>query len=211
MVISVTSLKGGVGKSTLAQNLAVCFAHTGYKVCIADADTNQSSLRWSSLRSEDLPLVPAFGVPERTLGANIKQLAKDYEVVIIDGTPSLDRISSKIILLADLLLIPILPSGLDVWATEQFLARYEDAQVEKEQSISAYMLLNQYQDNLLFNKEVKEAIGDIGIGLLEHTLRNRIAYREVVIQGKGVVEYKDAKAKQELLGVYSEILEKISK
>ena len=72
MIISVTSLKGGVGKSTITQNLAVCFAHSGYKVCIADADTNQSALRWSSLRDADLPPVPAFGTPEKTLSSNIK-------------------------------------------------------------------------------------------------------------------------------------------
>ena len=85
MILSVTSLKGGVGKSTIAQNLAVCLAHNGYKVCIADADSNQSSLRWSSLRNEELVRIPAFGVPEKTLGANVKQLAADYEIVIIDG------------------------------------------------------------------------------------------------------------------------------
>ncbi|WP_461137387.1 nucleotide-binding protein, partial [Spirosoma terrae] len=55
MIISVTSLKGGVGKSTIAQNLAVCFAHSKYTVCIVDVDTNQSALRWSGLRDEDLP------------------------------------------------------------------------------------------------------------------------------------------------------------
>jgi len=38
MIISISSLKGGVGKSTIAQNLAVCFAHQGYTVCIADAE-----------------------------------------------------------------------------------------------------------------------------------------------------------------------------
>ena len=38
MIISVTSLKGGVGKSTITQNLAVCFAQSGYRVCIADAE-----------------------------------------------------------------------------------------------------------------------------------------------------------------------------
>lgn len=208
MIVSVSSLKGGVGKSTIAQNLAVCFAHNGYKVCIADADTNQSSLRWSSLRSEDLPTVPAFGTPEKTLSANIKQLATDYEVVIIDGTPSLDKITSKIILLADILIIPILPSGLDIWATEQFLDRYEDAKIEKEKEIPAFMILNQYQANITFNKEVKEALGETSIQLLDSSIRPRTAYREVVIQGKGVIEYKDEKAKNEFLGVYNEIVGK---
>lgn len=208
MIISVSSLKGGVGKSTIAQNLAVCFAHNGYKVCIADADTNQSSLRWSSLRNEDLPTIPAFGTPEKTLSANIKQLATDYEVVIIDGTPSLDKITSKIILLADILIVPILPSGLDIWATEQFLERYEDAKIEKEKEIPAFMILNQYQANITFNKEVKEALGETSIQLLHNSIRPRTAYREVVIQGKGVIEYKDEKAKNEFLDLYNEIVGK---
>ncbi|AEI52111.1 ParA family protein [Runella slithyformis] len=206
MIISVTSLKGGVGKSTIAQNLAVCMAHNGYKVCIADADTNQSSLRWSSLRSDELPIIPAFGTPEKTLSANIKQLALDYEIVIIDGTPTLDKITSKIILLADMLLVPILPSGLDIWATEQFLERYEDAKIEKEKDIPAYMILNQYQSNITFNREVKEALTETSIQLFNSTLRPRTAYREVIIQGKGVFEYKDEKAKYEFLDLYNEVV-----
>lgn len=206
MIISVTSLKGGVGKSTIAQNLAVCMAHNGYKVCIADADTNQSSLRWSSLRSDELPTIPAFGTPEKTLSANIKQLAIDYEIVIIDGTPTLDKITSKIILLADLLLVPILPSGLDIWATEQFLERYEDAKIEKEKEIPAFMILNQYQSNITFNREVKEALTETSIQLFDSTLRPRTAYREVIIQGKGVLEYKDEKAKAEFLDLYNEVI-----
>ncbi|MDR6194959.1 AAA family ATPase [Siphonobacter sp. SORGH_AS_0500] len=118
MIISVTSLKGGVGKSTLSQNLAVCFAHAGYKVCIIDVDTNQSTIRWSGLRSEDNPAIPVFGQPDGIeLSKNVKILARDYEVIVIDGTPSLNKVTSKIILLADVLLIPILPSGLDMWAT----------------------------------------------------------------------------------------------
>lgn len=206
MIISVTSLKGGVGKSTIAQNLAVCMAHNGYKVCIADADTNQSSLRWSSLRSDELPIIPAFGTPEKTLSANIKQLALDYEIVIIDGTPTLDKITSKIILLADMLLVPILPSGLDIWATEQFLERYEDAKIEKEKDIPAFMILNQYQSNITFNREVKEALTETSIQLFNSTLRPRTAYREVIIQGKGVFEYKDEKAKNEFLDLYNEVV-----
>lgn len=210
MIISITSLKGGVGKSTLAQNIAVCLAHNGYKVCIADADTNQSSLRWSALRSESLPTIPAFGVPERTLAANIKQLAKDYEVVVIDGTPSIDRVSSKIILLADLLLIPMLPSGLDIWATELFLERYEDAKVEKEKEIPAYMIMNQYSDRLTFNREVKEAVTDMGVELFDSSIHSRVAYQEVIVRGLGVIEYKDEKAKSEMLELYNELISKFT-
>lgn len=205
MIISVTSLKGGVGKSTITQNLAVCFAQSGYKVCIADADANQSALRWSSLRDETLPAVPAFGTPEKTLSTNIKQLAKDYEIVLIDGTPTLDRITSKIIVLADLLLVPILPSGLDIWATEQFLQRYEDAQVEKESPIPARFILNRYKPNTNMSKEVKEVLHDTPIGVCEATLKDRTVYAEAVIKGVGVYEYKDEKAKAEMIELYNEV------
>ena len=205
MIISVTSLKGGVGKSTITQNLAVCFAHNGYKVCIADADTNQSSLRWSSMRDESLPAIPAFGTPEKTLSTNIKQLAKDYEIVLIDGTPSLDRITSKIIVLADLLLIPILPSGLDIWATEQFLQRYEDAQVEKESPIPARFILNRDKPRTNMSKEVNEVLQQTPIGVCENTLNDRTSYAEAVIKGLGVYEYKDEKAKMEFVELYSEV------
>jgi chromosome partitioning protein len=205
MIISVTSLKGGVGKSTITQNLAVCFAQSGYKVCIADADTNQSALRWSSLREESLPPIPAFGTPEKTLSANIKQLAKDYEIVIIDGTPTLDKITSKIIVLADLLLIPILPSGLDIWASELFLQRYEDAQVEKEQPITARFILNRYRPNTNMSKEVKEVLEETSIQVCESTIKDRTAYAEAVIKGVGVYEYKDDKAKAEFAQLYNEI------
>ena len=110
MVISISSLKGGVGKSTISQNLAVCFAHQGYDVCIADADTNQSSLRWSSYRDEDLPPIPVSGLPDgKILSKNVRLLEESHEIVIIDGTPNLSPIASKIIILADILIIPVLP------------------------------------------------------------------------------------------------------
>ena len=210
MIISVTSLKGGVGKSTITQNLAVCFANSGYKVCIADADTNQSAMRWSGLRDEELPKVPAFGTLEKTMASNIKQLNNDYEIVLIDGTPSLDKVTSKIILMADIVLIPILPSGLDIWATEQFLERLQDARDQREKEIPAFFILNQFQSNLNLNKEFKEVLNETGIPVLTSALRNRVAYREAVIKGLGVYEFKDDKAKSEFIALYNEILSKIA-
>lgn len=208
MIISVTSLKGGVGKSTIAQNLAVCLAHTGYKVCIVDADTNQSSLRWSTFRDENLPGVAVFGIPDgKMLSSNVKHLNDDYEIVVIDGTPSLSKVTSKILLLGDIIIVPILPSGLDIWATEQFVERYEDAKDQKEADIPAYFILNQYSSKINLNKEVKDVLGDLDIKTLNNSLKSRVAYKQAVIEGLGVYEYKDPKAKDEIIQVTNEIKE----
>lgn len=212
MIISVTSLKGGVGKSTIAQNLAVCFAHAGYKVCIFDVDTNQSAIHWSGLRPDDTPAIPVIGQPDGIeLSKNVKVLSKDYEIIIIDGTPSLSKITSKIIMLADLLLVPILPSGLDMWATEQFLERYHDAEAEREIKIPAYFILNQFQATTNLAKEVKEVLEDSEIPVLQNSLKTRTAYREAVIKGLGVVEYKDDKAKSEMVSLFNEITKIVKK
>ena len=64
MIISITSLKGGVGKSTISQNVAVCFAHMGYKVAIVDTDLNASSVHWSGMRGEDMPHITVVGITE---------------------------------------------------------------------------------------------------------------------------------------------------
>jgi chromosome partitioning protein len=212
MIITITSLKGGVGKSTLTQNIAVCLAHAGYKVCIVDADTNQSSLKWSGLRDEKLPPIFVSGQSEDTaLSKNVKMLNDRYDIVLIDGTPSLSKTTSKILLLADLVLIPILPSGLDIWATEQFLERYNDAVDQKEAPIPAWFILNQHDDRLSLDRDTREALADVsGIGLLETGIKTRRAYRRAVIDGQGVFEFNEPKAKEEIIALMQEIQQIIS-
>lgn len=207
MIISITSLKGGVGKSTLTQNLAVCFAHTGYRTCIVDADTNQSSLKWSGLRAEDLPGIFVSGQGEDgALAKNVKLLNDQYDIVLIDGTPSLSKTTSKILLLADLVLIPIQPSGLDIWATELFIERLNDAIEQKERDIPAWFILNQHDDRLSLDRDTREAIAEIPtIGLLKTPLKTRQSYRKAVIEGLGVYEYTDPRAKEEMVGLFQEI------
>ena len=206
MIISITSLKGGVGKSTISQNLAVCFAHMGYRTAIIDTDTNDSSVRWSGLRDEDLPPVTVVGIKDaKALQKNIKSLSDDYEMIIIDGTPSLDKLVSTIILLGDIVLIPIRPSGMDIWATEKFLEKYEDAKILKEE-IPAYFILNQFNNRNVFSKESKDVLDDLEIGMLESTVKSRQAYVEAVVAGRGVYEYKDGKAKEEIIALANEII-----
>ena len=206
MIVSVTSLKGGVGKSTISQNLAVCFAHMGYKVAIIDTDLNASSVRWSGMRSEALPHITVVGITESdALRKNIKQLHKDYDLIVIDGTPSLSKLVSTIMVLGDIVIIPIRPGGFDIWATEKFLEKYEQAKALKEE-LNAYFVLNEYNDSINLNKEIKDALGELEIGMLKSTLKHRIAYSEAVFMGQGAFEYKDLKAKIEVADLTNEVL-----
>lgn len=205
MIISITSLKGGVWKSTLSQNLAVCLAHQGHRVVIIDADANNSCEYWSGLRKEELPKVSVFSISDSdALKKNIQALHQDYDFVIIDGTPSLSKLVSIIMLLWDIVLVPIRPSGLDLHATQTFLKRLEEVKILKP-SLKAYLLLNQYDAHLNFSQEVEEVLQTLTLPLLQTTLKTRISYVEAVTLGLGVIEHKDEKAKQEMLNLIQEI------
>lgn len=207
MIISVTSLKGGVGKSTIVQNLAVCFAHMDYRVAIVDTDTNASSVHWSGIRDEGLPEIMVFGISDSSaLRKNIQKIQDDYDIILIDGTPSLSKLVSTIILLGDIVLIPIRPSGLDLWATEKFIEKYEQAKTLKEE-VNAYFVLNQYDDSVNINRESRDVLNELEIKTLKTTVKSRIAYVEAVVQGIGVYEYRDRKAKEEMTTLTKEILD----
>jgi chromosome partitioning protein len=206
MKIGVSNLKGGVGKTTIAQNLAVCFAHMGYKVCIVDTDTNQNSLAWSGVRDENLPGILVVGATDsKALNKTVDKLDRDHEIVIIDGTPSLSEMTTRIILSSDILLIPILPSGHDFRAMTQFVERYEQAK-EFKAEIPAYFILNQFSENLNVHQDMKNMLTQFELGIMETTVNKRVSYVRTGIEGKGVYESNDDKAKEEMVKLTQEVL-----
>jgi len=209
MIISITNLKGGVGKSTIAQNLAVCFAHMGYKVCLVDTDTNQTSVKWSSFRDEETPSVLVIGMTEAgALAKTVTALNEDYEIVLVDGTPSLSKMTSKILLLSDLTIIPTLLSGADFWAIEPFLDRLDETKTINE-SLKAYILCNKHNSRINLEKTVVDAMEafeeNYGVATLNSKLKQRVVYKEAMVKGMGVYELKDGKAKQEVVALTKEI------
>ena len=212
MIISITNLKGGVGKSTMTQNLAVCFAQKGAKVCIADTDKKQhTSIKWSGQREEDRISIPVFGVTEgEALVKNVKALQKEYDHVFIDGTPILEVLASWTVLASDLVIIPTLPSPSDIWSLQEFKIRLDQIKAMGT-NIPAYLLINKHAANRNLDKEINTAVNDFGMGLLNTKIRDRVAYKEAMLEGLGVVEYKDKKAKEELEALADEILKIISK
>ena len=80
-ILAISNLKGGVGKSTIAQNIAAQFAQNGVKVCIADTDTEQkTSVKWASLRDSSLVSIPVFSIAPEKVSQEILGLKQKFLV-----------------------------------------------------------------------------------------------------------------------------------
>jgi chromosome partitioning protein len=192
MIYAVTSLKGGIGKTTIAQNLAVCFAQSGEKVCLIDTDSEiQSTSDWGKDRSPDLPTIHVEMVTQDNIVERVLSLKKDYEIIVIDGAPALFELSSRAILLSDVVIIPVLPSIEEVRALERFMLRFNQSKMMKENlggSVKSAVVLNKYNENLRIDREVKRVLDKFGLRVLDAKL-----------------SYLDKKAKEEMNTLFVEI------
>ncbi len=210
MILAVTNLKGGVGKTTLTTNIAVGFAHRGYNVCIVDTDLGQqSSMEWGGNRDENLPKVPVYGIQAKQLNKDVAELEKRFDLVVIDGTPQIDEIADRTILASDILIIPLTPSLYDFRGFERFLERYEkikDTKAEIGRRVEAYVLMNRVNETANVTKEIEQALASYDVKKLESKIVHRVAYVDSASEGKGVTEYRDPKAKAEIEKLVDELL-----
>jgi len=119
-IISLLNQKGGVGKTTLAINLAASFGLAGDAVLYIDADPQGSGMDWAAARGEKNP--PPFtpiAYPQKTLHRDITAMAHPYHWTFIDGPPLASDIARSAILSSDLVIIPVPPSPLDVWSAKK--------------------------------------------------------------------------------------------
>ncbi|MFC7514462.1 AAA family ATPase [Herbaspirillum sp. GCM10030257] len=119
-VIVIANPKGGVGKSTIATNLAGFFAKQGQKVMLGDVDVQQSSRAWLALRPGSLPRI----VPWDVANGQVARPPKGTTHIVLDTPAGLagSRLD-EIMRLADKVVVPLQPSMFDILATQDFLQR----------------------------------------------------------------------------------------
>jgi chromosome partitioning protein len=188
LTIAVSSLKGGVGKSTIALNLATCLHRAGHRALVVDADPQGTCRTWAAKAAEvehDGP--PVVGIEGRTLRRDLDRVAKGFDVAIIDSPPRMGIEARAAMLAADLVVMPVIPGAADVWALQETVAVLEDAR-QLRPELRAYVVLNR-SDRTTLAKLAHRALADLAVEMLEASLGNRVAFGEATLAGMGVVDY----------------------
>lgn len=116
-------------KTTLSIHTASELARLGNRVLLIDADPQGSALAWASTRQN--PTFTVIGMPKPMIHKEIDLIRGGYDYVIIDGPPRGDELARSILQASDLVVIPLLPSPLDVWAAPETVDLIRAAQIHK--------------------------------------------------------------------------------
>ncbi len=204
-VYTLAQQKGGSGKTTIAAHLAVALARAGKRVAILDTDPQGSLGEWFEAREERFGEDNA-GLVFRTASGwgarrEARSMAREFDSVVIDTPPKSDLESRPAIEVASLVLVPIQPTPVDLWATDPTLEL-----VAKERA-SAMLVVNRALKRASLTAEMLEAIGGLGHRVAETALGSRVAFASSMGDGRTVVETQPSStAAQEVLALAEEIL-----
>jgi chromosome partitioning protein len=194
LIISVVHQKGGVGKTTLALNLAYCLAEN-LKVGITDTDL-QGSISEIEGFLQGIDLVPLEKVRNKE--------PLDYDVLLIDTPPYLTNKLHDIFLLSDFVVIPTKAGYLDALAVKATIALYKEAQKEKP-SLKGGIVLNMIMHNTNLNDEVKEILESYDFPMLKTAITHRVSFARSPMTS-GIFNSDDSRAKTEIVNLADEIL-----
>lgn len=191
--IALIAQKGGVGKTTLAVNLAVSMQASGFKTTLFDLDPQESAVIWADRRKNEFPHVEFL--TERRLPDGLTAAAEHgFSIAIIDTPPAAGPQAFTAAQSADLVLIPCRPSLVDLDAIRR------TAQLIKSAGVPAFVIFNAAPPSATTLVEDARAIVDAaGLVAAPTVLRERSAYRAAWPLGSAVVENEpNGKAAQEI-------------
>jgi len=182
--------KGGVGKTTITTTLAGTLQERGYAVLLVDADPQGSAVAWHHRRAEaerKSGHLACVQITRTTLDRDLASTNADY--VVIDGSARLEKLSVSAIKAADVVLIPVQPSVLDLWDVSGTAALVKARQQAHGGAPRAAFVVSRQIPRTLLAQEVEEAVSALGLPLLKTRTTQRVAYPEAAVVGRTVGEY----------------------
>ncbi len=213
-IILVGGEKGGTGKTTLATNLAASRALAGHDVLIVDTDPQGSASGWCLMRDETNihPRVASIQKFGKGLGAELLDLAKRYQDIIVDagGRDSVELRAAMTC--ADMIVSPVQASSFDLWTLKSLDNLVSQAQAMNPQ-LKALVVMSRASTNpsVTDTQDASELVADQqSLKLSKAIICDRTAYRRAAGAGLGVVEYTptNSHAIQEVNGLYQEVYAK---
>ena len=205
MVISFLNQKGGVGKTTVSFNVVCELASRGKKVLFVDSDLQGSASLLNEARESDLGF-PIVSIANPSINKAVQQIKADYEYIVIDGIPSISKITQSTILASDVVVIPMQPSGVDVWATESLIEMVDAARVLNPDVVVG-IVLNRFDGNRVLAKGILDMVEQTDWQVFDTAIGNRAVFQKSVTYGKSVAELeRNDKADMEIKSLVDEIL-----
>lgn len=195
LVVTVAQQKGGSGKTSLAAHLSVVWAspqrveasrmRPGVSVICLDLDPQQSLAKWFDVRmsaGHDTSHLAVRGVTHDDLAAELERARAQADIVLIDLPPWAEEASFPGFRAADIVLVPMQLSPLDLWATGPLIATIGEA------SAKPLVVINRAPANARLGDYVIAQAKSAGWPVAHTCLGNRIAFAASLVAGRGVTE-----------------------
>lgn len=182
--IMVLNAKGGCGKSTLATNIASYFASEGAAVALADYDPQRSSLDWIDRRPANRPEIVGIAAFEEGL----RHVPRNADIVVSDAParshgPELTNLVKH----AETIVVPVLPSTIDMQATTTFLKELQSVGKVERKGVKIGALANRVRDNTLIFDDLDEYLTKARVPYIA-ALREAQNYVRAYTRGLGIFE-----------------------
>ncbi len=211
-VIVSASQKGGSGKSTVTMELAGMLAarDTHPRVLVVDTDVQGTCLKWAAMAPEAAPFpATVIGMMEPIIHRQLPQLRQNYDYVLVDTPPHAETVARSAIIAADLVIIPVLPSPIDLWSAATTRKIVLDAQVQRPE-MRCFLLLSRVVPNTTLTQETIEALEVYDLPIFVSRLHQRQAYPRSALRGCTVIDLEPrqgGQAAEEVSQLTQEIVE----